>query len=275
MSFRSHSTLLLLAAIPAFAGGRVFRVCADPNNLPFSNERGEGFENRLAEMIARDLNAKLEYTWWQERRGYVRNTLNADQCDAIFGIPAGVDSALLTKPYYQSTYVFVSRKDRGPAISSLFDQRLQHLRIGVHLTGDDYAPPVHALADRGIATNLVGYSMFGAYGEQNPPARLIEAVAHGDVDIAIAWGPFAGYFGRDLRVIPVQPPAAGPVPFTYEMSMAVRKGNDELKNELDAVLARRCRAIRALLVEYNVPLVGMGEEKSTCEPSRVSSASSR
>ena len=101
---------------------------------------------RQAEMIARDLHARLEYTWWQERRGFVRNTLNADRCDAIFGIPVGVDMATLTRPYYRSTYVFVSRPERQPAISSLFDERLAHLRIGVHLTGDDYAPPVRALA---------------------------------------------------------------------------------------------------------------------------------
>ncbi len=259
--------VLLTVALPSLAAD-VFRVCADPNNLPFSNDRREGFENRLAEIIARDLGARLEYTWWQERRGYVRNSLNADRCDAIFGVPQGIDNATLTRPYYRSTYVFVARR---PGISSLFDERLQHLRVGAYMAGDNYIPPANALAP---STKLVGYGLFGPLGEESPPARMIEAVARGDLDVAIAWGPFAGYFGRGLSVTPVSPPSYRGMPFVYDISMAVRKGNESLKARLDTVLARECGAIHSLLKEYNVPLAPAGEEDHACAPPSSSSASS-
>jgi ABC-type amino acid transport substrate-binding protein len=126
----------------------VLRVCADPNNLPFSNERGEGFENKLAEMLAADLGAELRYTWWAQRRGFFRNTLRAGSCDVVLGVPAGFELALTTSPYYRSTYAFVSRKDRHLGVRSFDDEALRRLKVGVQLVGDDGAntPPAHALA---------------------------------------------------------------------------------------------------------------------------------
>ncbi len=186
---------LLLAVAPLMAGDlKTLRVCADPNNLPFSNERGEGFENRLSGLMARALGARLETVWWSERKSLVKNTLDEGRCDALMGVPAGLDSADVTRPYYRSTYVFVSRKDRGLNIASLFDPRLETWRIGIHVVGDDYAPPAFALAHRGISANVKGYSMFGAYGEPNPPARLMDAVEAGDIDVAIV-----GAAGRLFR----------------------------------------------------------------------------
>ena len=143
-----------LGALAARSGtGRsadALRVCADPNNLPFSNNRGEGFENRIAVLIARDLGTRVEYTWWAQRRGFVRNTLNAGSCDVILGVPTGYGMVRTTRPYYRSTYVFVTRRDRGLHISSLDDPALRTLRVGVHLIGDDYAnsPAAHSLAPR-------------------------------------------------------------------------------------------------------------------------------
>ena len=172
------------------------RVCADPNNLPFSNNRGEGFENRLAAMLAQDLGMRVEYTWWAQRRGFVRQTLDAGECDIVMGMPAGFGRVETTRPYYQSTYVFVSRRDRALGLRSLDDERLKHLRIGVQIIGDDFAnsPPAHALSARNIVRNVVGYSVLGDYSRPNPPARIVEAVAAGDVDVALVWGPLAGYF---------------------------------------------------------------------------------
>jgi len=241
---------------------RELRVCADPNNLPFSNQRREGFENRLAELIAEELGAKVQYTWWPQRRGFIRNTLSARKCDVIMGITPGVDRVLATKPYYRSTYVFAFRKDRGLTIRSLDDPALRKLRIGVQLVGDDYAntPPVHALSRRGIVGNLVGFSVFGDYSQPNPPARIIDAVVAGQVDLALAWGPLAGYFakrsGVALEVIPISPAVDPPsLHFEFDISLAVRPGDQALKQELEGVLERKQQEIGRTLAEYGVPVV--------------------
>jgi mxaJ protein len=277
MSSRFLSALLLLT-LPAVAAERqILRVCADPNNLPFSNSSGEGFENRLAELIARDMGADLQYTWWAERKSFLRNSLNAGRCDVVMGVPSTSDAVSPTKPYYRSTYVFVSRSDRELNISSLTDARLEQMRIGIHVVGDDYAPPAHLLARRGLSSHIVGYSLFGKYGEPNPPARLIEAVGQRSVDIAIVWGPLAGYFakqqGTRLTITPVSPAMFLAIPFTYEISAAVRKGEDGLRAQIDNALARECRSIAALLSEYGVPR--LPEETARCESSQPASSSWR
>jgi mxaJ protein len=258
MSFRCLS-LIFVAVLPCIAEQRVVRVCADPNNMPFSNERGEGLENKLAETMAAKLGAKLEYTWWSERKSFIRNSLGQGRCDVVMGVPATLESITATRPYYRSTYVFVSRRDRNLNITSLDDPRLPNWRIGIHVVGDDYAPPAYALARRGITSNIVGFSLFGEYGEQNPPARLIDAVARGDLDLGIVWGPFAGYFAKgakmSLDVVPVSPAVFLAVPFRYEISLGVRKGNDALKTELDGVLESESSAIQQILSEYGVPQV--------------------
>ena len=166
---------------------RQLRVCADPNNLPFSNQRLEGFENKLAELIARELNATLTYTWWAQRRGFIRNTLKAATCDLLMGVPKRLAAVLTTSPYYRSTYVFVYRQEDGPSVHSLDDPILHTVKIGVQLIGDDGAnsPPAHALARRHIIENVVGYSVYGDYAQPNPTARIIEAVVTGAVDVAV------------------------------------------------------------------------------------------
>jgi len=250
--------LFAIALLPTIAGAQsLLRVCADPNNLPFSNQRTEGFENKLAERIAQQIGAKLEYTWWSERGSLVKNTLNAGRCDVLMGVPQALADVTTTEPYYRSTYVFVSRQDRALQIASLIDPRLSDLKIGIHVVGDDLAPPAHALAARGMTSNVIGFSLFGAYGEENPPRKLIDAVERGEIDVAIVWGPFAGYFAKcakiPLEVTPVAPPMFLGVPFSYGISLAVRKGNDALKNSLNVALERESSAIRALLEQYGVP----------------------
>jgi mxaJ protein len=253
--------LVVLTATAAISGERELRVCADPNNLPFSNDRLEGFENKIAELIARELGASLRYTWWAQRRGFVRNTLREKLCDLIVGVPAGYDPVLTTKPYYRSTYVFVARPAAQP-VTSLDDPRLRSLRIGVHLMGDDGAnvPPAHALSRRGMITNVVGYTIYGDYSEPNPPARLIDAVAAGEIDLAIAWGPLAGYFApraaSPIQIAPVSPSADPPaLRFTFAIAMGVRKGDTALRDELNGILERRRGEIRAILMAYGVPLL--------------------
>jgi mxaJ protein len=249
--------LLALAALPLSAQSRLLRVCADPNNLPFSNQEQQGFENRLADLLAGQMNARLEYTWWTERKSFVKHSLNQDACDVLLGVPSSLPDVLTTEPYYRSTYVFVTRRDRRLQISSLTDDRLSHLRIGIHMVGDDYAPPAFALAHRGITQNIVPFSLFGSPGEPNPPSKLIDAVASGVVDIAIVWGPFAGYFAQrasaPLAITPVAPPQFSGVPFAYAISAAVRSGNEALKSELDQILASQSVSIRKILDSYGVP----------------------
>src|SRR5437764_1483323 len=152
----SHSLRLLIFALvlPLPVAARTLRVCADPNNLPFSNQRQEGFENRLAELLARDIGANIEYTWFSERRSFVKNTLNDDRCDVIMGVPTALDTVSTTQPYFTSTYVFVTRRDRNLDITSITDSRLGRFRIGVHMVGEDYAPPANALVLRGVAANI-------------------------------------------------------------------------------------------------------------------------
>jgi mxaJ protein len=256
------ATVALVAAASTAETARVLRVCADPNNLPFSNDRGEGFENRLADLIARDMGARVEYTWWAQRRGFVRNTLRAGDCDVLMGVPSSYELARPTRPYYRSSYMFVTRAARGLDIRSFDDPALRDLRIGVHLIGDDYAnaPPAHALSARGMIANVVGYSVYGNYAEPNPPARLVTAVARGDIDVAVVWGPLAGYFARledePLALVPVSPEIDLPfLPFVFDIAMGVRRDDAALQERLDRILVRRAAEIDALLDEYHVPYV--------------------
>jgi mxaJ protein len=236
----------------------VLRVAADPNNLPFSNDRGEGFENKLAELVAQELGAKVEYQWRAQRRGFVRETLKAGTADVMIGVPTAVDMVLATAPYYRSTYVFVSRAADGPAVASFDDGRLKGWKVGVQLTGDSNPPPAYALAAHGLVENVVGFTVYGDYAQDSPPARIVEAVANGQVDAAVVWGPLAGYFAAKqaapLVTAAVPADAALPgVPFAFNVSMGVAKGNKALQGRLNEILARRRADVEKILDAYHVP----------------------
>jgi mxaJ protein len=239
----------------------VLRVTADPNNLPFSNQRREGFENKIAELIASELDLNLDYSWRVQRRGFFRETLKENRADLVLGVPAHFEMALTTMPYYRSSYVFVYRKDRGLNLHSLDDPSLRKLKIGVQLIGSDgvNTPPAHALANRGIIDNVVGYTVYGDYSQDNPPARIVEAVAKGEIDVAIVWGPVGGYFaGKQkvpLVVAPVSPAADPHLPFTFSIAIGVRQENKDLRNEINEILARKKPQIEAILDQYGVPRV--------------------
>jgi quinoprotein dehydrogenase-associated probable ABC transporter substrate-binding protein len=259
--------LLLIALCLAFAATASaqtkgqFRVCADPENMPFSNQKQEGFENRIADLIAKEFHAATRYTWWGQRRGFIRNTMNATleegRCDVVIAVPQGYDLVSTTRSYYRSTYVFVYPKGKGPQITSLDDPALKKLRIGVHLLGDDYTntPPAHELSKRGIV-GLVGFSTF--YSAENPPSTIIDAVASGKIDVAIVWGPAAGYFVKNQRVplamVPV-PSGKGDLPFEFDMTMGVKIGNDALKTQLEKVLDAKQAEITKILKDYGVPVI--------------------
>ena len=262
------TAILLLAALPVRA--RELRVCADPNNLPFSNDKGEGFENKIVALIAHDQDATVKYTWWAQRRGFVRNTLKAKECDLWPGIASGVDLVTTTHPYYRSTYVFVTRADPKLDISSFDDPRLRNLTIGVQMVGNDAmnTPPAHALARRGIVANVRGYMLYGDYSRPNPPAAIVDAVARGDIDVAVVWGPLAGYFAQSepvpLTVTPVAPAFDGSqFPMTFDIAMGVRKGDTAFRDVINAELDRNRAAIEGLLNAYHTPLLPPLAESSS------------
>jgi mxaJ protein len=243
------------------------RVCADPNNLPFSNDRLEGFENRLADVVAGELGTTVQYTWWAQRRGFLRHTLNAGLCDLVMGFPSSLEAVEVTRPYYRSTYVFVTRRADELRLHSLDDPLLRRLRIGVPIIGEDgaNAPPAHVLSRRGVVRNVTGYSVYGDYASENPPARLIEAVAKGTIDLAIAWGPLAGFFAArqnvPLDIALVEAPTdASSLPIAFDISLAVRRGDTALLDRLEQVLDRRRDDIDAILAQYHVPRVDARSE---------------
>jgi mxaJ protein len=272
---RGLSEYAAAAALLVACGGSVraeadrgmLRVCADPNNLPFSNEAGEGFENKLAAFVAQKLGIAVSYVWWAQRRGFVSHTLKAGDCDVIMGVPAEYEAVETTRPYYRSTYVFVSRLDRKLDISSIGDARLRQLRIGVHLLGSEgtNTPPAHALGEEGVTANVVGYTIYGDYRDANPPARLIEAVEAGKVDVAAVWGPLAGFASKKSSVSLSVTPIEGmerfaPLRAQFDIAMGVRRGDDALRDKLNAVIADNRREIEALLTEYGVPLLPIPDD---------------
>jgi mxaJ protein len=176
-------------------------------------------------------------------------------------VPTGLDALDTTRPYYRSTHVFVTRARDGLTLRTMDDARLEQLRIGVNVVGDDYAspPPLRALGRRGLVRNVSGYSVYGNYAEANPPARVVEAVATGEVDVAIVWGPLGGYFASrqrvPLQVTEVTPETDGAgAPFAYDISMGVRKGDRTLRHTLQHVLDTHQAAIQRILRAYGVPL---------------------
>lgn len=237
------------------------RVCADPNNLPFSNRKQQGFENRIAELLARELHQKLEYTWQRMGRGFVRNILNKRECDVLLGIPQNFRPVLTTVPYYRSTYVFVAPKKAGVHLASFDDVHLKNMKIGVQVLGEEYAPPGQALGRRGLIANLVGFDE-----PAESTSSVMSAVLRQKVDAAVVWGPTAGYFAKahpnQLELAPTpdfDPPA---LPLAFSISMGVRKSDVELRDRLNEVISRRKTEIERILRSYNVPLLASAGQKA-------------
>ncbi|MBK5187503.1 MAG: substrate-binding domain-containing protein [Gemmatimonadaceae bacterium] len=237
------------------------RVCADPQNLPFSNREREGFDNKIADVIAHELGDSVSYAWWPSRRGYVRNTLSAGTCDLVIGVPAGFDLVATSKPYYRSTYYIVTRTDRKLDITSLDDPRLKTLIVGVNLIGEDYTntPPAHALTARGVVGNNVrGFT--GFIDAEHPPGEIIDSLAKGKIDVALVWGPIAGYFakmsGVPMTLTPLPDFDSPDLPFAYGVTIGTRRSDRELRTLVDDILVRKKPEIDKILMEYNVPTVG-------------------
>jgi mxaJ protein len=263
--------VLISASTVAFASRPALRVCSDPNNLPFSNMQEQGFENVLAHMVARDLHRGIQFVWWPARARFVEKRLKAQMCDLVMGITSSFDLMVPTRPYYRSGYVFVSRQDRNIHVASLTDASLKNYRIGVHVIGDDAetVPPGQELAHNGFLKNIVGFSLYGHPLAPNPSAEIITAVERGDIDLAVAWGPMAGYFAKlspvELKLTAICAPAdAAALPEAFSISMGVRRGDDQLLKQLNDFIVAHDEEIQKLLRAYGVPLLNLSDTKEQC-----------
>jgi mxaJ protein len=251
MSSRFLRLLFLCGAACALtAQAGELRVCAEPDNLPFSHAQGTGFENRIAELLAAELGVELRYHWHPQRRAFVRKTFGEGLCDAWIGLPSDFERTLNTRPYYRSSYVFISPS----GIASFDDARLKALKVGVLLPGDDLAatPAGHALAAKGAVHNVVGFTV---YGEGPAAQRIVEGIARGELGAAVLWGPQAGYFAAryNLQVRRASAPPEVALPFEFAISVGVKRGSKPLREALDAALERRRGDIDAILDAYAVP----------------------
>lgn len=252
------------ASSPSTQADKPLRVCADPNDLPFSNRAEQGFENKLAQMVGQSLGRPVRFVWEMQGDKFLRSVYER-KCDVVMGLPTDDHAfdVLTTDPYYRSAYALVYRANAPYQLRSLDDPWLRTLQIGVHsMMGDTVdLPPGTTLANRGIYKNVRGYDLFADYyRKDNPSADLIKAVADGDVDVAIAWGPLAGYFATrepvKLTVVPLAHTHTR-LPFQYTISMAVRHDNTALRDKLNAFVAAHRADIQKLLTSYGVPQLAM------------------
>lgn len=255
MCFRFPRVALFVVLAVTAATAADLRVCADPDALPSSNRQQLGFDNKIASVLARDLHARLTYEWQRNGRGFVRDVLNKGKCDVVLGVPTAIHSMLTTIPYYRSTYVFVTRRDRGLTLHTLQDPQLHTMRIGVQVLSDEYAPPGQALGRHGLTTNIVGYETTAR------PASIIDAVYRKEVDTAVVWGPLAGYFAKrhpgKLEIAPT-PAVDPPVPLAFSISLGVSKRNPQLRDRINDALRRHKVEIDRILRNYDVPLLVEG-----------------
>ena len=273
------AALLLPGTVPAAAdeapARKAFRVCQDPNNLPFSSVKGDGYENRIAELFARELGLPVEYYSFPQRLAFIRNTLRYKlpgedyRCDIVMGVPAGFDQVSATKPYYRSTYALVFAKGRGmDTVTSADDflkldaQRLARLRIGIY----DRTPASQWLAKHELVDRAVPYPIMNPDPDQYPGEILEKDLAAGKIDAAIVWGPIAGYFAKRVRSpeLVVVPLASEPgVRFDYPMAMGVRYGERAWKDQIEALIDKHRGEITAILRDYGVPLLDNDRAQAT------------
>ena len=257
------AALLATGSAATGDGSKELRVCGDPNNMPFSNEKREGIENKIAEVVAKELGLRVTYTWWPHQRGLVKRVLNTGRCDVMVGIPRGYDPVLWTKPYYRTGYVIAYRKG-GVRIRSLDDPALRRVKVGVQIN----TPPHDALGRRGIVgDNVVGYQlMFDSnFHPEEYPGKVVEDLIAGRIDVALVWGPIAGYFQKKkrapIKLVAIDDKDAAGARFAFDISMGVRKADKELRARLDEALARRHDDITKILEDYGVPLLPLAGER--------------
>jgi quinoprotein dehydrogenase-associated probable ABC transporter substrate-binding protein len=233
----------------------VFRACGDPRNLPFSNDKGEGFENKLAELFAAKLGKKLSYTYFPQATGFVRMTLGSYRCDIIMGFPQGDDQAQLTVPYYRTTYALIFKPGSGlEDVTAISDSRLKDKRIGIVAK----TPPSTNMAINGLLAHAKSYPLFIDTRSDSSAQAMIDDLARGEIDCGILWGPMAGYYARQanppMTVVPLTRETTGPQ-MTYRIGMAVRAADQEWKRTLNRLIMENQTEINRLLISYNIPIL--------------------
>lgn len=243
-----------LAATAEAVDRTTLRVCADPNNLPYSNEKGEGFENKIAELLAKDLGVPVRYTWYPDSMGFIRNTLRARQCDLVIGTIAGNEMLQNTNPYYRSAFSLVYRADSGLELESIDETKLRSLKIGI-IAG---TPPATTLAQKGLLGNLRSYALVVDTRHEHPAQDLVHDVAEGEIDVGIVWGPIAGYFAKHesnpLVVVPLRTETPA-IRYDYRITMGVRPNEPEWKRDINELIRKHQPEINHILLEYGVPLL--------------------
>lgn len=230
------------------------RVCADPNNLPYSNKAGEGFENKIAELIAKELGVPIHYTWYPQSTGFIRQTLQARRCDVIIGIPTPNDMVQNTNAYYRSGYVMVYRTNKGITAKSMADPQLKQMQIGV-VAG---TPPASLLAMHGLLDHLHSYHLTVDTRFESPGKNMMADLGKGEIDVALMWGPIAGFYAKHhdsaYAIVPI-PAETGAPRLQFSISMGVRANEPNWKHRLNELIKAKQAAINAILRDYGVPLL--------------------
>jgi len=258
-SLRLFVFFFFVAAVAAASAQQPLRICADPDNLPFSNRAGQGFDQRIVALVAHDLHRTPVYVWARPRRGFLREQFNKNACDMLLGVPVGMRGVAVSNPYYASAYVFVTPAREHLQIASFTDPHLNGRRIGLQVLEEDLAPPSIPLIRAGHAPQLVGFDGFGS-----AEGDVVRAVSTRKVGAACVWGPVAGYYAArshtPLSLTPVSPlrdPSG--IPFAYRIGFAVHKRDTVLLADLNASIARLQPQIRQVLASFHVPTLAPEE----------------
>ena len=265
-----RAIVCVAALLPALVGAQTprdsLKVCADPNNLPFSNKQGEGYENKLAELFGREMGLPVETYYYAQRLNFVRNTLRFKlpgedyPCDIMMGVPVGFEQVATTRPYYRSTYALVYIKGRGlDAVNSVADflalpkEQLRRLKIGVF----DRSPGTQWLKKHDLVDSGVPYRMMNARPDYYPGEIVEKDLVQGKVDVVVLWGPIAGFTAtrvKDHEVVVVPMPSEPGVKFDYQVAMGVRHGETKWKQRIDGLIEAKLPQIREVLQSYRVPM---------------------
>lgn len=270
------ATIFATAASGAETPDATLAVCADPGNLPYSSNKLDGFENKVAELLAADMHRSLRYAWAPQRRNFFSRTLLAHACDVVISVPSSLPLSLptitTTRPWFVSTYVAVTRTADNWHFTSFDDPWLKSARIGLQMIdgGDVNPPPAMALSRRGITNNIMGFSPWDT-AQDAPQSRLVDAVAHNTIDVALIWGPFGGYFaqpyGDALKLEPItSDPATPGLSFIFPMAAAVRSDDIALKDALQLSLDRNTAKIATILKGFSIPTVEPPAKTEASDP---------
>jgi quinoprotein dehydrogenase-associated probable ABC transporter substrate-binding protein len=237
------------------------RVCADPANMPFSNDKGQGFENKIADLLASKLGVPVVYTWFPQAIGFVRNTLGARKCDVIIGFPQGDELVQNTNAYYRSAYVLVTRADSPLAgVETLDDPRLQGKSIGVIAR----TPPATSMAANGLLGTAKPFQLVVDRRHSSPAEEMVAAIINGDLDAGILWGPAGGYYGKHspvpLSVVPLTKETKGPR-MAFRITMGIRSGEPDWKHQLNELIAVNQQEINSILLDFGVPILTEDDQR--------------